>query len=152
MFYVNGLLCHYYGKIFISLNNDVINVENPLFQVKRKSFEIEYVFKPGKAPVPPAPTPPPPPPPGVEKLSRKTPKSSPKIEKAEKVPKDPGQCGFTGLINVGNTCFMASVLQESWIYFHIFFGIFEFFFNLKSALQMFQLWGITFDLKTLSRI
>jgi len=30
-------------------------------KTRRKSFEIEYCFKPGKAPIPPAPTPPPPP-------------------------------------------------------------------------------------------
>lgn len=102
--------CQFY-HIFINGSSDAVDADTLIVHgKKRKSFEVQYSFKKGKAPLPAppsppaAPTPPPLGPTNSKSIKTKT-SSNSASSSSEKI------SGYTGLINVGNTCFMASVIQ-----------------------------------------
>ena len=97
----NCLLTEFLYILFIIVNQEIS---------KKGKYQPlkEFRYKQGSRPIP---TPPPPPPHGAVGSSKL---SAAKIEKpvgkVSPFTKEKG-AGYTGLVNLGNTCFMASVLQ-----------------------------------------
>lgn len=95
-----------YFCVNIKMAEDSIDKENIVVRgVRRKTFEVEVSYLRGKAPVPPPPCPAP------SGRTSATLKLSTKSEKPVATVAPMTKAGYTGLINVGNTCFMASVIQ-----------------------------------------
>ena len=78
--------------------------------MKRKSFEIQYSYLPGKAPLPSPPPAPSPPPIGSAPLPTSNGELS-KTKKKKDVPKvQVDELGYTGLINVSTTVIIEYII------------------------------------------